>query len=75
MKKLIIMAALLLGMAHTAFAEQQGVFMQFHRRINPENTRDVNRAPMRLPKEYLLVSQISIDTSEPICIYGYPELR
>lgn len=51
MKKLIIMAALLLGMAHTAFAEQQGVFMQFHRRINPENTRDVNRAPMRLPIE------------------------
>lgn len=49
--KLIIMAALLLGMAHTAFAEQQGVFMQFHRRINPENTRDVNRAPMRLPIE------------------------
>ena len=51
MKKLIIMAALLLGMAHTAFAEQQGGFMQFHRRINPENTRDVNRAPMRLPIE------------------------
>lgn len=51
MKKLIIMAALLLGMAHTAFAEQQGVFMQFYRRLNPENTRDVNRAPMRLPIE------------------------
>lgn len=51
MKKLIILAALLLGMAHTAIAEQQGVFMQFHRRINPENTRDVNRAPMRLPIE------------------------
>lgn len=45
------MAALLLGMAHTAFAEQQGVFMQFYRRLNPENTRDVNRAPMRLPIE------------------------
>ena len=51
MKKLIILAALLLGMAHTAFAKQQGVFMQFHRRLNPENTRDVNRAPMRLPIE------------------------
>lgn len=51
MKKLIILAVLLLGMAHTAFAEQRGVFMQFHRRINPEDTRDVNRAPMRLPIE------------------------
>ena len=46
MKKLIIMAALLLGMAHTAFAEQQGVFMQFHRRINPENSSDINRSFM-----------------------------
>ena len=36
MKKLIIMAALLLGMAHTAFAEQQGVYMHFYRNINPE---------------------------------------
>lgn len=38
-------------MALTAFAEQQGVFMQFHRKVNPENSRDVNRAPMRLPIE------------------------
>lgn len=51
MKKLIILAALLLGMAHTAFAEQQGVFMQFHRRINPEKNMSVNRAPIRLPIE------------------------
>ncbi|WP_277070547.1 hypothetical protein [Prevotella corporis] len=51
MKKLIILAVLLLGMAHSALAEQRGVFMQFHRRINPEDTRDVNRAPMHLPIE------------------------
>lgn len=51
MKKLIILAALLLGMAHTAFAEQQGVFMRFYRRINPEKNMSVNRAPMRLPIE------------------------
>ena len=49
MKKMIFIAGLLLSMALTAFAEQQGVFMQFHRKINPENSRDVNRAPMRLP--------------------------
>ena len=49
MKKMIFIAELLLSMALTAFAEQQGVFMQFHRKINPENSRDVNRAPMRLP--------------------------
>ena len=51
MKKMIFIAGLLLSMALTAFAEQQGVFMQFHRKINPENSRDVNRAPMRLPIE------------------------
>ena len=49
MKKMIFIAGLLLSMALTAFAEQQGVFMQFHRKINPENSRDVNRARMRLP--------------------------
>ena len=49
MKEMIFIAGLLLSMALTAFAEQQGVFMQFHRKINPENSRDVNRAPMRLP--------------------------
>ena len=48
---MIFIAGLLLSMALTAFAEQQGVFMQFHRKINPENSRDVNRAPMRLPIE------------------------
>ena len=51
MKKLIIMAALLLGMAHTVFAEQKGVFMEFHRKSNPDKNLSVNRAPMRLPIE------------------------
>lgn len=45
MKKVIILAGLPLAMAHAAFAEQRGVFTEFHRRINME----VNRAPMRLP--------------------------
>lgn len=44
MKKMIFIAGLLLSMALTAFAEQQGVFMQFHRKINPENSRDVKNA-------------------------------
>lgn len=53
MKKAIILAGLLLAMAHTAFAEQRDVFIQFHSKINPQNCRDVNRAPMRLPIEVL----------------------
>lgn len=36
MKKGIIIAGLLLAMANTAFAEQWGVFMEFHRKSNPE---------------------------------------
>jgi len=49
MKKVIILVGLLLIMAHTAFAEQRGVFMDFHRKSNPEKNMEVNRAPMRLP--------------------------
>lgn len=51
MKKLIIMAALLLGMAHTAFSEQRGVLMEIHYRSVPGKNLSVNRAPMRLPIE------------------------
>lgn len=51
MKKGIIIAGLLLAMANTAFAEQWGVFMEFHRKSNPEKNMSVNRAPMRLPIE------------------------
>ena len=44
MKKVIILMVLLLTtMAHTAFAEQRGVFMEFHRKIN-----DKNRSPCTL---------------------------
>ena len=57
MKKAIIFAGLLLVIAHTAFAEQRGVFMEFHRKINPEHARDVNRAPMRLPIEVVYDSE------------------
>lgn len=52
MKKVIILMVLLLTtMAHTAFAEQRGVFMEFHRKINPGKNMQVNRAPMRMPIE------------------------
>lgn len=49
MKKVFILMMLLLTtMAHTAFAEQRGVFMEFHRKINPGKNMQVNRAPMRM---------------------------
>ena len=52
MKKVIILVVLLLTtMAHNAFAEQRGVFMEFHRKINPGKNMQVNRAPMRMPIE------------------------
>ena len=52
MKKVIILVVLLLTtMAHTAFAEQRGVFMEFHRKINSGKNMQVNRAPMRMPIE------------------------
>lgn len=44
---------LLLGMSHTAFATQWGVFMEFHRKSNPGKNMSVNRAPMRLPIEVI----------------------
>lgn len=34
MKKLIILATLLLGMAHAAFAEKRGVLMEIHYSLN-----------------------------------------
>lgn len=48
MKKLITLVALLLAMVHTAFAEQHGVFMEFHRKSNPEKNTEVNRSSMHL---------------------------
>lgn len=51
MKKMIILVGLLFVTIQSLLAEQRGVFMEFHRKINPEHTRDVNRAPMRLPIE------------------------
>lgn len=51
MKKLIILATLLLGMAHAAFAEKRGVLMEIHYRSVPGKNMSVNRAPMRLPIE------------------------
>lgn len=38
MKKLIILAGLLLVMAHTAFAEQRRVFMEFNLKVGSINS-------------------------------------
>lgn len=60
MKKVIILAGLLLVMAHTVFAEQHGVFMEFHRKSNPEKNSGVNRSLMRLPIEVVYDSDTHI---------------
>lgn len=48
MKKTIILLGLLLVMNYTAFAEQRGIFMDFHGDINPKKDMEVNRTPMKL---------------------------
>lgn len=48
---------MLFGMAQISFAEQRGVFMEFHRKCNPEKNTEVNRAPIRLPIEVLYDSE------------------
>lgn len=52
-KTILLIGLLLITMVHTAFAEQRGVFMEFHRKINPGKNMQVNRAPMRLPIEVI----------------------
>lgn len=47
----IIMSLILFSMAHSAFAEQQDVCLEFHRWDIPDNNAKVNRAPMLLPIE------------------------
>lgn len=51
LKRTIILVGLLLAIVPAAFAEQRGVFMEFHRKINPGKNMQVNRAPMRMPIE------------------------
>ena len=51
LRKTIILVGMLLAIVPAAFAEQRGVFMEFHRKINPGKNMQVNRAPMRLPIE------------------------
>lgn len=53
MKKLIVLAGLILAMAHTAFAEQRGVLMEIHNKSNPEKNMEVNRSPMHLSIEVI----------------------
>lgn len=60
MKKVIILAGLLLVMAHTAFAEQRGVLMEFHRKNNSDKNSEVNRSLMRLPIEVVYDSDTHI---------------
>ncbi len=48
-KRTIILFGLLLVMSYTAFAEQRGIFMNLHGKINPEKDMEVNRTPMELP--------------------------
>ena len=48
-KESIILVGLLLAMVTTAFAERRGVFMEFHRKINPGKNMEVNRSQMCLP--------------------------
>lgn len=53
MKQLIILAGLLFVMGQSVFAEQQGVFMEFHSKIIPGKDMEVNRAPIRIPIEVM----------------------
>ena len=53
----IIMASSLFSMAHSAFAEQQDVCLEFHRWDIPDNNAKVNRAPMLLPIEVVYASE------------------
>ena len=53
MKKIIILAGLLLTMANTVLAEQKGVFMEFHGTINPDKNMEVNRSVMCIPIEVI----------------------
>ncbi len=51
MRKTVILAGLLLVMAHAVFAEQRGVLMDFHLKGNPGKNTEVNRSSMRLSIE------------------------
>lgn len=58
MKKTIILLGLLLVMAYTAFAEQRGIFMNLHGKINPGKDMEVNRTPMELPIKVIYDSDV-----------------
>ena len=44
---------LLLCITQISYAEQRGVFLEFHRKSTPEKHTEVNRAPMRVPIEVI----------------------
>lgn len=58
MKRTIILLGLLLAMVCTAFAEQRGIFMNFHGKINPGKDMEVNRTPMELPIKVIYDSDV-----------------
>ena len=51
MKKIFFAAAFLLAMSLSGFAEQRGVFMDIHRKANPNKNTSVDRAPMYIDLE------------------------
>lgn len=79
MKKLFIFAILSFSITLSVFAEQQGVFLEFHRKNNPENNTKVNRSPMRLPIDVLYDTETHIikiigDTSLEVEVFLYNNL-
>ena len=51
MKKLFFLTAFLLVMSFSGFAEQRGVFMDIHRKANPNKNTSVDRAPVHIDLE------------------------
>ena len=58
LNKYFILIGLLLIMTCTAFAEQRGVFLQFHRKVNVGKNMKVHRAPLYLPIDVVYDSDV-----------------
>lgn len=50
MKKMIILTSLMLVMAFSVEAEKKSVPMEYHNEVNSGEKKDVERAPLRLPR-------------------------
>ncbi len=78
MKKLIILAGLLLAMANIAFADQESVIMKYNSQHYPSQKEQVNRTPMHLPIEVVYDSdthkiEVSGDESLEAEVFLYDE--